>query len=202
RVRLVVAGEAREIQLPQVLPRGFVPTAVDGELAARLDPDNTPRVQVRPGEFDLTLAARGPSPLAEVRLGARPVPWPKSEVWSFRAEDRLRVVAIEGVPSTDPAQANVPREWRELPAYRMEAASVLRISERSRGLSAADANQLRLYRTAWLDFSGAGYTIVDHLSGQMRHGWRLEMLPPYALQSAHTDSGDWFLVTSSLGSGS
>ena len=202
RVRLVVAGEAREIQLPQVLPPGFVPTAVDGELAARLDPDNTLRVQVRPGEFDLTLAARGPSPLAEVRLGARPMPWPKSEVWSFRAEDRLRVVAIEGVPSTDPAQANVPREWRELPAYRMEATSVLRISERSRGLSAADANQLRLYRTAWLDFSGAGYTIVDHLSGQMRHGWRLEMMPPYALQSAHTDSGDWFLVTSGLVSGS
>ena len=161
RVRLVVAGEAREIQLPQALPAGFVPTAVDGELAARLDPDNTLRVQVRPGEFDLTLVARGPSPLAEVRLGARPAPWPRSEVWSFQAQDRLRVVAIEGVPPTDPAQANVPQEWRELPAYRMEASSVLRISERSRGLAAADANQLRLYRTAWLDFSGAGYTIVD-----------------------------------------
>jgi hypothetical protein len=202
RVHLAVAGEAREIQLPQALPAGFVPTAVEGELAARLDPDNTLRVQVRPGEFDLTLVARGPSPLAEVRLGARPAPWPKSEVWSFQAQDRLRVVAIEGVPPTDPAQANVPQEWRALPAYRMEASAVLRISERSRGLSAADANQLRLYRTAWLDFSGAGYTIVDQLSGQMRQGWRLEMMPPYALQSAHTQSGDWFLVTSGLGSGS
>jgi hypothetical protein len=202
RVHLAVAGEAREIQLPQLLPTGFVPTAVDGELAARLDPDNTLRVQVRPGEFDLTLAARGPSPLAEVRLGERPAPWPKSEVWSFQAQDRLRVVAIEGVPPTDPAQVNVPQEWRELPAYRMEAASVLRVSERSRGLAATDANQLRLARTAWLDFSGAGYTIVDNLSGQMRQGWRLEMMPPYALQSAHTDSGNWFLVTSGLGSGS
>ncbi len=39
QIHLAVAGEAREIRLPQVLPPGFVPTQIDTELGARLDPD-------------------------------------------------------------------------------------------------------------------------------------------------------------------
>jgi hypothetical protein len=194
-VHLAVAGEAREIRLPKALPEGFVPTALEGALAARLDPDDTLRVQVRPGEFELTVQARGPSPATEVRLGARPAPWPAEEVWSFQSQDRLRVAAIEGVSPTDPAQANVPQHWRELPAYRLNPTSVLRVVERSRGLSAQAANDLRLRRTAWLDFSGTGYTIVDSLSGQMRRDWRLDMSAPYSLQSARTASQEPLLVT-------
>jgi len=111
QLQLVVAGEGREIHLPQVLPQGFIPTSVDGALAARLDPDNTLRVQVRPGEFELTIEARGPSPATEVRLGALPAPWPANEIWSFRAQDRLRVVTVDGVAALDPVQANVPPPW-------------------------------------------------------------------------------------------
>ena len=170
QIQLVVAGEGREIRLPQVLPQGFIPTSVDGPLAARLDPDNTLRVQVRPGEFELTIEARGPSPATEVHLGALPAPWPADEIWSFQAQDRLRVVTLEGVAAVDPAQANVPPDWRELPAYRMNPGTVLRLTERSRGMSVADANQLQLLRTMWLDFSGAGYTVVDRISGQHAPG--------------------------------
>lgn len=202
QIRLVVAGEARELRLPQLLPQGFVPTSVDGPLAARLDPDNTLRVQIRPGDFELTVVARGPSPVSEVRVSARPAPWPADEVWSFQAQDRLRVVAVEGVAAVDPVQANVPSGWLQLPAYRMSSTAVLRVSERSRGVSAADANKLRLHRTAWLDFSGAAYTIVDTITGEMRQGWRLQMSAPYALQSARAQSGDPLLVTAGLGAGS
>lgn len=201
QVHLAVAGEAREIRLPRSLPDGFIPVDVDGDLPARLDPDNTLRVQVRPGEFDVTVTARGPAPLTEVRLETRPAPWPADEVWSFRGQDRLRVVAVEGVPPTDPAQANVPQDWRGLPAYRMAAGSVLRLTERSRGMSAQDSNELRLARTAWLDFSGAGFTVVDSITGQMRQGWRLEMSPPYALESARIESDESLLVTSGATTG-
>ncbi|HEX4618111.1 MAG TPA: hypothetical protein VH135_00185, partial [Steroidobacteraceae bacterium] len=201
QVHLAVAGEAREVRLPRSLPEGFIPTNVDGDLPARLDPDNTLRVQVRPGEYDVTVTARGPSPLSEVRLGERPAPWPGEEVWSFRGQDRLRVVAIEGVPPTDPAQANVPSDWRGLPAYRMKGGSVLRVTERSRGMSAQDANELRLVRTAWLDFSGAGFTVVDNIGGTMRQGWRLEMGPPFTLQSVRTQSDEPLLVTSGMTTG-
>ena len=201
QIQLSVAGEGREIRLPQVLPQGFIPISVDGPLAARLDPDNTLRVQVRPGEFELTIEARGPSPATEVHLGALPAPWPADEIWSFQAQDRLRVVTVDGVAALDPVQANVPSDWRELPAYRMNPGTVLRLTERSRGMSVADANQLQLLRTMWLDFSGAGYTVVDRIRGRMRQGWRLEMSPPYALQSARTAAENSLLVTSGVGPG-
>jgi hypothetical protein len=125
KLRLSVAGEPREVRLPQALPAGFVPTSIDGPLAARLDPDGTLRVQVRPGDYELTVEARGPSPVAQVSLGARPAPWPALEVWSFRPEDRIRVVSIEGVESTDPAQANVPDDWHDLPAFHMSTSATL-----------------------------------------------------------------------------
>ncbi len=201
QLHLALAGEAREIRLPRILPEGFVPISLEGGLTARLDPDGTLRVQVRPGTFDLTVEARGPSPVSEVRLGSRSAPWPAQEVWSFQSEDRLRVAAIEGVAATDPAQANVPQGWRDLPAYRLDPSSVLRVVERSRGLSSQDANELQLQRTAWLDFSGAGYTVVDSLSGRMRQGWRLDMDTPYVLQSARTQSGESLLVTAGAASG-
>jgi hypothetical protein len=201
RVHLAVAGEAREVHLPSSLPEGFIPTALDGDLAARLDADNTLSVQVLPGEYDITVTARGPSPVTEVRLSARPAPWPAEEVWSFRGSDRLRVVAVEGVSPTDPAQANVPSDWRGLPAYRMNAGAVLKLLESSRGMSAQDANQLRLARSAWLDFSGAGFTVVDNIVGEMRQGWRLEMSPPFALESVRTASEESLLVTSGMGPG-
>ena len=200
-VHLAVAGEAREIRLPAALPTGYQPTAIESSLTARLDPDNVLRVQVRPGDFTVTLRARGPSPVAEVRLGERPAPWPSEEVWSFAADDRLRVVAIEGLSALDPTQANVPQVWHDLPAYRMNSAAVLKVVERSRGLSAADGNDLRLQRTAWLDFAGTGYTIVDNVSGPMRQNWRLDLGEPYSLRSARVASGEPLLVTAGMTAG-
>ena len=197
-IHLAIAGEAREVRLPAALPQGFVPVSIESVLAARLDPDNTLRVQVRPGEFDVMLEARGPSPVTEVRLGERFPPWPSEEVWSFRPEDRLRVAAVEGVAAVDPAQANVPQNWRALPAYRVTPNSTLRVIERSRGLSAADGNDLQLQRTAWLDFAGKGYTIVDTVRGAMRQDWRLDLRDPYTLRSARTSSGQSLLITAGM----
>ena len=198
RLQVRVAGEAREVRLPRALPAGFEPIAIEGDLAARLDPDDTLRLQVRPGQFEVTLEARGPSPVSEARLGARSAPWPAQEVWSFRDEERLRVVSVEGAEGSDPAQAGVPEPWRGFPAYRMNPETVLRVVERSRGLAAQDTNELHLMRTAWLDFSGAAYTIVDNISGQMRQGWRLDLGAPYALEGARAASGEPLLVTSGM----
>ena len=200
-IHLAIAGEAREIRLPAALPAGFVPLSIESVLAARLDPDNTLRVQVRPGEFEVTLEARGPSPVTEVRLGERSPPWPSEEAWSFNPEDRLRVASVEGVTAVDPVQANVPREWRALAAYRVTPASTLRVAERSRGLSAADGNDLQLQRTVWLDFAGKGYTIVDTVAGAMRQDWRLDLAEPYTLRSARTSSGQPLLVTAGMAPG-
>jgi hypothetical protein len=194
-VHLAIAGEAREVRLAAALPMGFQPTAIESVLAARLDPDNTLRVQVRPGEFNVTVEARGPSPVSELSIGQPAPPWPDEEVWSFSADDRLRVAAIEGVAAVDPAQADVPQAWRHLPAYRMNHTATLRLIERSRGLSAANGDELQLQRTVWLDFAGRGWTVVDRLTGAMRQGWRLDLETPYSLRSARTAADEPLLVT-------
>jgi hypothetical protein len=195
RIRLNVAGEAREEVLGRALPDGFTPLSLRGDLPARLERDGTLRVQLRAGSHEVVLFARATS-VAETL--ARPEnttgKWPKEEVWSFAANDGLRVAAAEGAEGIDPAQANVPGEWRQYPAFRMDAAAKLNVVERSRGLSNADDNRLTLARTVWLDFDHHGFTVVDHINGLMRRDWRLDMQAPFALQSARQNA-DQLLVT-------
>jgi hypothetical protein len=185
-LEISVAGDTREIRLPGLLPKGFVPLSLESELTARLDPDNTLRVQLRPGRYTVEIDARGPSPVESVALESRPAPWPAEEIWSFAGVDRLRVAVAEGSPAVDPAVANVPGEWRTLPAFAVSAGGALRIVERTRGLATETGNELRLERRVWLDFAGDGYTVVDSISGAMRRGWRLDLAAPYALASART----------------
>jgi hypothetical protein len=195
RLRLNVAGEAREEALARVLPDGFVPVSMTGDLPARLERDGTLRVQVRAGGHELTLVARGPAVASAL---ARPptgdAKWARDEVWSFAANDVLRVAAAEGADGIDPAQANVPPEWRNLPAFRMAPESRLNIVERSRGLANADDNRLSLRRSLWLDFDHGGFTAVDDIQGTMRRDWRLDMKAPFTLASARL-RGDQLLVT-------
>ncbi len=195
RLRLRAAGDAREEQLARVLPAGFIPVSLEGGLPARLEPDGQLRVQVRAGRFDLVLGARQAQPAATLSLSKDPGP-ARDEVWSFAANDRLRVAAAEGVAGIDPAQANVPQDWRGYPAFRMAPGSELRIVERSRGLANSDQNRLRLWRRLWLDFDHDGFTAVDEVSGTLRRDWRLAMREPYRLASARIGT-ESLLVTSS-----
>ncbi len=194
RVRLQVAGDGREELLSRVLPEGFVALWLQSELPARIEPDGRLRVQVRAGSWDVQIAARGTDVAQAVRRPPVDGPWAKEEVWSFGADDRLRVVAVEGVSGVDPVQTAVPHDWRELPAYRMAPDSELRLIERSRGMSSADENQLSLRRRIWLDFDHEGYTVADRINGQMRQGWRLDMAHPQRLLSA-SSNGENLLVT-------
>jgi hypothetical protein len=183
-VRLQVAGDAREELLGVALPDGFVPLALQSELAARLEPDGRLRVQVRPGAFEVRITARGADVAQALRRSAPGGTWPREEVWSFESNDRLRVAGPEGVEGIDPAQANVPSIWHGFPAFRMALDSVLQVVERSRGLANADDNRLTLQRQLWLDFDHGGFTAVDNISGAMRRDWRLDMRAPYRLESA------------------
>ena len=193
RLRIRAAGDAREESLGRVLPEGFVPLSLDSPLPARLDRDGVLRVQVRPGRFELILQARQAEPAAVFRMPAAGS-IAHEEVWSFAANDRLRVASVEGVPGIDPAQAQVPEEWRRNPAFRLEANSQLRLTERSRGLSNSDQNRLNLRRALWLDFDHEGWTVRDELIGILRRDWRLDIRAPYQLESAQTGA-EALLVT-------
>jgi hypothetical protein len=200
RLRVQVAGEGREEVFARVLPPGFTPLALNTALPARIDADGRMRVQVRAGSWEITLTARGADSAQKITLPAVRGVWPKQEVWSYGANDRLRVSAVEGAEGIDPAQANVPEAWRQYPAFRLAPGGTLQVVERGRGLSVQDGNKLSLRRALYLDFDHAGYTIVDELAGQMRTHWRLDMHEPYRLASAVQDGAN-LLVTQGASAG-
>ncbi len=193
RFRLEVAGTVREEVFSPVLPDGYVPLALTGSLPVRLEADGSLHVQVRPGRWEITLDARAHAVVSAIQLPEPRNNLPQEEIWSYRSSDRLRVTAASGGPPVDPEQAQVPPEWIELPAFRMEPGGTLTIEERSRGRTAVD-NDLALERGLWLDFDGGGFTVRDTVSGEMRRDWRLDMQAPYVLQSA-TENGENLLVT-------
>jgi len=201
RILLQVSGEAREEFVGPLLPEGFTPVGLRTSLPARLDADGRLRIQVRPGAWQIELAARSASSLSSIRLPARPAgaSAEAGEVWSYEAVDRLRVTSVEGAATVDPSQANVPADWQALPAFRLEPGAELRIVERSRGFANQDLNEVAVVRDLWRDFAGAGYTFRDRISGQMKQRWRLEMGAPYLLQGART--GDQPLLVTQGGHG-
>ncbi len=199
QIRLQVSGEGREELLGLVLPQGFTAMDLESELAARLEPEGRLRVQLRPGSYTLTLTARASNVAAQVTRPVAGGPWVSDEIWSFEANDRLRVVSVEGAESIDPAQANVPGEWSAYPAYRLGEGGALNISERSRGLANLDDNQLNLRRDLWLDFNHQGFTAVDHIDGQLNRDWRLDMQAPYRLQSARSGEESLLVTQGSEG---
>jgi hypothetical protein len=191
RVLLRVAGEARETTLGPLLPAGFTPLQLAGQLPARLDPQGRMRVQLRAGTWWLELVARSDSALERVAMPTGL----EAEVWSFEPIDRLRSVSIDGVPPTDPSQSSVPDDWQSLPAYRLEPGAELRLVERSRGMGGQDLNRVAVERDLWWDFDAGGYTFRDRVSGTLQQRWRLDMSPPYALQGARS-GGQALFVTS------
>jgi hypothetical protein len=188
QLRLSIAGQAREETFASVLPEGFIATALSGDVPARLDNDGRLHVQVRPGPATLTLAARATAPLTTVAARLPAAPWPKQEIWSYEAAPRLRVTNAVAPVSVDPQQAQVPDEWKALPAFALGNGEKLAIEERSRGLAPDEANRLNLQREAWLDFSGAGWYARDRISGSMVQGWRLDVAAPYALERAEAST--------------
>lgn len=188
-----ISGSVREEQIGPALPEGFTPLAIESELPTRLEPDGNIRLQVRPGSWQIRLLARAATVLNEVTLSPPALNLPANEIWSYLANQELRVTAPEGLTPIDPGQVGVPPGWEELPGFRIEAGESLTIVERSRGKVATD-NQLSLNRQLWLDFDGGGFVFGDTIGGQMRSGWRLDMSGPYAVHSA-AESGENLLVT-------
>ncbi len=176
-ITLRASGEAREEVLGVVLPTGTLPTALHSSLPARIDPDGRLRVQVRPGQWQVQVEARVAERTESFGPPAQPkgVRWDGTEIWAVALAPQLRLVEIEGAPSVDPTQTEMPPEWRDLPAYRLEPGANLRLVEKRRGNEGSSADQLALQRTWHLDFDGGGATVVDQITGTLRSSLRLEM---------------------------
>ncbi|HET9158819.1 MAG TPA: hypothetical protein VFN91_19250 [Myxococcaceae bacterium] len=185
RIVLDVAGKAREVVLGRALPAGFTPLQLDAPLAARVEPEARLRIQLRPGKWIFTLVARSDGPVASVARPDPGGPWTGGdEIWVYEAAPAVRVVTLEGLPSVDPSQTQLPPEWRALPAFAVRTGEALKLVEQRRGDPDPDPDQLTLERQLWLDTDGRGWTFQDRLGGQLRRSWRLEMPAPASLGRA------------------
>lgn len=195
RLQINVAGTAREQLLGPALPAGFVATALSGDLPARLESDGRLRVQLRPGQWTITLDARATAPLAGVTWKPPGAPWPAQEIWSYADDTDLRGTRVEG-QGVDASRAGVPADWLTFPAFAVDAAHGLAIAEGNRGDQGGQGDQLQLQRELWLDFDGRGLSAVDHLTGTLRHHQRLDVAAPWQLQRAE-QTGQPLLISQS-----
>ena len=87
--------------------------------------------------------------------------WDASEVWSVESRPELRLIEIEGAAAVDPAQTEMPEEWKQLPAYRVEPGGGLRLVEKRRGNEGGAADRLT-----------ARAHLASRLRRRRRHGRR------------------------------
>lgn len=193
RLELRVSGQAREEALGPVLLPDFLPLTLDSPLPARLESDGRLRVQLRPGNWAINLTARHRGPVDTLARPTVEAPWPEQEIWSFRAQNALRVVQVSGAPTLDPAQTRLPEAWRQWPAYLMQPGEALRFAARTRGDTESIPESLTLDRTLWLDFGGGGYTVQDRLSGNLNRT-RLDAAPALRLGRVEINGEDQFIT--------
>lgn len=182
-LQLDVSGKERELQLGQLLLKGFVAVEFSSQLPARIEKDGSLRIQVKPGSWELTLTSQSTAPLKTLSYSTSSELWPQQEIWVFSAERQLRSVQISGAQTIDPQQTQLPDTWKSLPAYLVTPETKFTLEELQRGESKDMANDLKLDRGAWLSFDGKKIIFKDHLTGTTRSS-RLETLKPLELTSA------------------
>ena len=194
QVEIQASGKNREVLLGKALLDGFVPMAVRSDLPARIEADGRLRVQIRPGRWTISIDARGPGSLPELKLNASEGPWAPEEIWTFAAAPELRRVEIAGVSAVDPQQTLLPEEWKRLPAYRVRPGETMTLGEMHRGEVDRGPDQLALTRSWWLDFDGRGFTVRDRLSGDAFGTRRLEVRTPAQLGFASASGSPQFIT--------
>ncbi|WAC07242.1 MAG: hypothetical protein OS130_13575 [Thermodesulfobacteriota bacterium] len=177
-LKINVSGQPREITLPGVLLEGAVPLNIQSPLPARLSPEGDIILQVRPGQWEIQIISRFEGPISKLTPLKKTL---QDEVWSFQAQNQLRMVKIEGVSPIDPKQTDVPSQWQNFPTFIMHPGLEMIFKEIRRGDPDPAPDQLFLYRTWWLDFDGRGFTTKDQVTGTLSRQWYLAINPPSQL---------------------
>ncbi|MCO4768672.1 MAG: hypothetical protein KDA24_01485 [Deltaproteobacteria bacterium] len=194
RMKLRVSGRSREVSLGTPLLAGTEATFLSSSLPARLDSDGTLQVQLRPGEWELTVKGRSLGPVANLAAPQAESPWPDEETWVFRAAPAVRSVRVDGAPGVDPARTSLPSDWRTLPAWRVAKGTTLEFVELRRGEAQPPPDRLTVNRQLWLSLDGGEFAVRDTINGSIFEGGRIEMLSPGALGRA-TVAGQDQLIT-------
>ncbi|WIO74954.1 TonB-dependent receptor plug domain-containing protein [Porticoccaceae bacterium LTM1] len=194
-IALEVAGKAREQIIGPVLMEGFRPINIESSLPARIEPDGTIRVQVRPGRWQLKLVAVALSPQNSFGFSRTDLSWPAQEYWAFQARPELRLVDIKGANLIDGSRTDMYQQWQSLPTYRLTPDSTLVLEEVRRGSAADDYNQLNLSRELWVDFAGEQFRFRDLINGKMIKDWRMDATSALSLGRVEINGEDQLLTT-------
>jgi len=198
KLKLRISGASREVSFGPAAMPGTALLSLQSRLPARLEPNGTMRVQVRPGEYEITLVSRFLSQPQSIVGAIAQGAWPGREIISFRADPSLREVQLSGVPSVDTSQLSMPRQWLHYPTYSLAPGERLSIATEYRGDHSPAANELSLHRDLWLDFDGDALTSLDRIRGAMHRDWRLNAAPGSQIGRASVD-GEAVLITSDKG---
>jgi len=183
-LNLKVSGKPRELQLGRVLLTDNEVTHITSQLPARIESNGDLRIQVRAGNWTVSVHSRFTGNPGQLAMERNSKDWPTQELWSFAAAPSIRGVQLEGAPSIDPSQLNLPDAWKKLPTYLIETDNLLTLQEAYRGDAVPSGNQINITRTLWLDFDGTGATVKDILNGVMHQDWRLTTHPEMQLGRA------------------
>jgi hypothetical protein len=197
RLQLNVSGKQREEVLGQVLPEGASALNIQSQsdIPARLDADGKLRVQLRAGSYSISIVSRLQAQVNRLALPPANARLPAEEIWSFEAQNNLRLVQVSGALAIDPTQTELPQEWHALPSYYLKQGDALEIKEIKRGASESSPDQLTLQRKLWLDFGGSGYTVQDTINGVIKNSNRLEVQDGQTLGSATINGQDQYITT-------
>ncbi len=190
-LQIHISGRSREIRLDRILLQNTVPMNIESQLPVRIGPDGDLMIQARPGRWDIEIITRFENPVYEIG----PVKGKYGqEIWSLNPQHHLRTVQIKGVPFVEPAQTNMPDNWKKYPAYIVGSDSTVIIKELRRGDPDPAPDRLNLNRTWWLDFDGKGFTVNDRITGTMSRQWYLSMNPPGIPGRVSVDGADWLIT--------
>lgn len=188
QILIEVAGQPREVTLPNVVPAGLVISSLSSELSSQLTAQGELKVKLLPGVWQLTFEAYAPPAQLSFVLPTRDdAYWPSQEMWFWLASNYGRSAELTGGSFTSLVPDHAPTEWTRLPAYVVNAGQTLELNVLQRGLNLSSENDVTLQRELWLDFTGKQWDFADTLTGSVQNIDRLAMAAPYRLDNVAID---------------
>ncbi len=186
RLALKVSGQPRVERITGALLDGFEALDFSSDLTGRIDQNGKLILQVKPGEWAVSVTSIRTQKNDAITLGTFEQPWPDNEIWVLQQDPRIRQLTLSGGQTIDPNQTELPGDWRDRAAYRVESGSTVQLDTAS-DLQIAAPDQLRLVRRARLNFDGSGYEITDTITGTIRQSKRIDSNDALELGSARID---------------
>lgn len=193
-VELIVSGKSREEEIGCILPQGWKLSAVESPLPVAVDESGRMKAQVRAGKWTVRVEAFRLDNPTEIQYPPGVKLAVADELIAFRSKPDFRTVEIVGAPAIDVSQTTFPEKWRELPVYRWNTATPIRMEERLRGMGTQKPEGLHIAREWWLDENGKGLTFRDRITGNMQQIWRLDAAAGQDLGSVRS-GGQGQLIT-------